>query len=377
MATPLNSSTATSHRRSNPRLSPGAPADDRRSDRSTPMKMAIDVIEILIQAIILISLWTILYQVVKQQGRLLLRLDDLDRRLSHAGLGAGPEAGRTGWARRRDAGLAAPRARPRGADGIPGRLPRPAGLAGPLESRLRVLRAPRPGAGRLQADLRTNSVQLVLASLQDAESNRKLAKEHGLTCPIVLLTEDDPLVRETFQRPWARRSRTCWMSRGRWPSPSRWAATRSWLWLGGTVGKRAKRSRLPGERPAVPEPHRAERPQGGHPGPGVPFARPWTAGRWHLEDYRGRRVLLVFSDPHCGPCEELAPHLVRIHRQHRDEGLVVLMVTRGDVEENRRKADRLRLRVPGGGPGSLETYPRNSASSRCRWPSSSMRKGLS
>jgi peroxiredoxin len=69
-------------------------------------------------------------------------------------------------------------------------------------------------------------------------------------------------------------------------------------------------------------------------------------GTVNLEDYRGRKVLLVFSDPHCGPCEELAPHLVRIHRQHRDDGLAVLMVTRGDLEENRGKADRHGFEFP-------------------------------
>jgi hypothetical protein len=39
-----------------------------------------------LQGITLISLWAILYQAAKQQGRSLLRLDDLDRRLAHAGL---------------------------------------------------------------------------------------------------------------------------------------------------------------------------------------------------------------------------------------------------------------------------------------------------
>jgi hypothetical protein len=43
-----------------------------------------------LQGFILISLWTILYQAFKQQGRLLLRLDALDHRLTEAGLGAGP-----------------------------------------------------------------------------------------------------------------------------------------------------------------------------------------------------------------------------------------------------------------------------------------------
>ncbi len=54
------------------------------------MQVATYVILIVLQGLILISLWTILYQAVKQQGRLLLRLDDLDHRLTQAGLGAGP-----------------------------------------------------------------------------------------------------------------------------------------------------------------------------------------------------------------------------------------------------------------------------------------------
>jgi peroxiredoxin len=59
-------------------------------------------------------------------------------------------------------------------------------------------------------------------------------------------------------------------------------------------------------------------------------------GTISLEDYRGRPVLLVFSDPQCGPCEELAPSLVRLAAEH--SGLQVLMVSRGDVEANRAKA---------------------------------------
>src|SRR5439155_5036652 len=37
-------------------------------------------------------------------------------------------------------------------------------------------------------------------------------------------------------------------------------------------------------------------------------------GELALEEYRGRRVLLVFSDPHCGPCNQLAPQLEQLHR---------------------------------------------------------------
>src|SRR6516225_9535910 len=54
-----------------------------------------------------------------------------------------------------------------------------------------------------------------------------------------------------------------------------------------------------------------------------------------LQAFRGRRVLLVFSDPHCGPCQALAPHLEQFHRAHRN--LSVVMISRGEPKENRAK----------------------------------------
>ena len=56
-----------------------------------------------------------------------------------------------------------------------------------------------PDLAQFQADLRTSKVQLVLASSEDAESNRELALEHGLTCPILLMPDDGSLARETFK----------------------------------------------------------------------------------------------------------------------------------------------------------------------------------
>jgi peroxiredoxin len=67
-------------------------------------------------------------------------------------------------------------------------------------------------------------------------------------------------------------------------------------------------------------------------------------GELSLEQYRGQQVLLVFSDPHCGPCQEIAPILERTHRRRRD--LQVLMISRGDDEENRRKIHEHRLTFP-------------------------------
>ena len=67
-------------------------------------------------------------------------------------------------------------------------------------------------------------------------------------------------------------------------------------------------------------------------------------GELSLGDFRGRRVLLVFSDPHCGPCGELAPRLQEIHEERPN--LNVLVISRGDVEENRDKASEMRLTFP-------------------------------
>src|SRR5262249_39688 len=52
-----------------------------------------------------------------------------------------------------------------------------------------------------------------------------------------------------------------------------------------------------------------------------------------LTELRGRAVLLVFSDPHCGPCNPLAPKLEKFHRGHPE--LRVVMISRGDLDENR------------------------------------------
>ena len=57
-----------------------------------------------------------------------------------------------------------------------------------------------------------------------------------------------------------------------------------------------------------------------------------------LRELRGKRVLLVFSDVGCGPCQEMAPDLVQLHERHRDDGLEVVMVSRGDLDANRTKA---------------------------------------
>jgi peroxiredoxin len=72
------------------------------------------------------------------------------------------------------------------------------------------------------------------------------------------------------------------------------------------------------------------------PGVAAPaFSLPTVDGRTiALADYAGRRVLLVFSDPECGPCMELLP---RLDAAARSTDVPVLVISRGTAEANRRK----------------------------------------
>ncbi len=63
-----------------------------------------------------------------------------------------------------------------------------------------------------------------------------------------------------------------------------------------------------------------------------------------LEHYRGKSVLLIFSDPFCNPCKALASKLEHFHQQSRD--LSVLMISRGDVDANLAKIAEFGLTFP-------------------------------
>ena len=83
-----------------------------------------------------------------------------------------------------------------------------------------------------------------------------------------------------------------------------------------------------------------------------------------LQGFRGRSVLLVFSDPHCGPCNTLAPELEKFHRVNAgrkdspsprpsppgegeaSRALEVVMISRGEPKENRAKVKEHGLTFP-------------------------------
>jgi len=82
----------------------------------------------------------------------------------------------------------------------------------------------------------------------------------------------------------------------------------------------------------------------GTPAPDFDLPRLDGKGNLSLADLRGRQVLLVFSSPHCGPCNTLAPQLEEFHREHPE--LEVVMISKGEPSENRAKVKEYRLTFP-------------------------------
>ncbi len=68
------------------------------------------------------------------------------------------------------------------------------------------------------------------------------------------------------------------------------------------------------------------------------------SGELALSDLRGKLVLLVFSSPHCGPCNALAPQLEKFHRKHPQ--LAMVMISKDKPEENHEKVKEYGLTFP-------------------------------
>lgn len=308
------------------------------------MEQALLTAVVVLLVLILVSLWLVLYQLVKQQGRMLLRLDAVESR-APVGVQGTAHAMQIG-----PSGIGV------GKEFEPFSLPdlegRTVSLADFRGKRVLVVNwSPQcgfcdliaPELAKLQADLDGRGVRLLLVSTGDADSNRKLAEEHDLSCPILLVNgSKPPKPFDNIGTPAAylldelgRVARPVAAGSNEVPELAREAAE---------DGAGSKK-RLPGERPLSASRIEREGLKAGTPAPS--FSLPDIhGGATRLEDFRGRRVLLVFTDPHCGPCDQLAPELVRLHREHGDKGPAIVLVGRGTPEENRRKAEQHGFEFP-------------------------------
>jgi peroxiredoxin len=278
--------------------------------------------------VIEVLLLLLLLQLLKQHGRLLLRVEQLERRPVPA-VDASAQA-------------PLPAGLPVGAPVEPFRLASLDGETVSLENfhGRRVLLVnwhPACGycdqiAGELAAlapKLRARGTELVLASSGGADENRKLAADHGLRVPI-LLQGDQPI--SAFQ---GLGTPVAYLldEAGRVARPLAFGAV-DVPELARAVA--AGRKRLPSERPLAESRIERDGLKAGTLAPG--FTLPSLDGpEVSLEDFRGDRLLLVFSAPDCAPCVELSPELASFARDHAGR-VPVLVVSRGGVEENRQKA---------------------------------------
>lgn len=328
--------------------------------------------------------WMILFQLVRQQGRILLRLDEIESRIADvATRAAETSANGQQIATPQPAAQAAP-PEPRGIQAgaiVPDfRLRDVKGRVHSLESYrgkrvLLVHWSTQCGfcdmiaqeLSGLQSAFTEHNVQMLLVSYGESEANIRMAGEYGFDVPILLqahgttidafeslgtpvaylIDEDgrvlEPLAIGADQVPDLARRAASGASdpnsdaadiASSSPSPSTIASA-----------SHDAHDTLPGARPLSESRIPRDGLSAGTPAP--TFTLPDVYGKTvSLESYRGRRVLLVFSDPNCGPCDELAPHLARLDREHRTNNLAVVMVGRGDVEENRKKAEELGLEFP-------------------------------
>lgn len=300
--------------------------------------------------LILISIWIGFYQLVKQQGRILLRLDALERAKASARGSAEPQE------------HAAVEGLSLGAV-FPGlELPDPSGQTHTLSEfrgrRLLLIHwnfdcgfceAIGDDLAHLESDLELQNALIVLLASGDGSFNRDHAASHGLKSMILLLDEKE--IPEPFKH---KGTPVAYFvdEEGQVAAPFASGADQV-LALARRIASssaessesRLARNPLKSERPLAESHIERNGLRAGTLAPG--FRLPDLQGHSvSLDDYRRRRVLLVFSDPHCGPCDELAPHLARLHQEHRNNGLAVILVGRGSEEENRNKAQKFGFDFP-------------------------------
>jgi peroxiredoxin len=290
------------------------------------------------------------YQLVRQNGRILLRLEAIERQL-------GRRAGATEReVTRRPEGL------PVGTAAPDFELLDLAGVRRKLsdfrgKDVLLIFFNPKCGfCTRMAADLAAlpadggeGSAVPIVVTTGDANDNRKLVEKHGIR--FVILLQEQMEVAAQFR------------ARGTPMGYRIDAAGRiaSELAVGGE-----SLLKLADQEAALPRAKSANGKGAAHTGqqPDPPLARSKLnrtglkagavapdfllprvgGGELSLADLRGRRVLLVFSDPNCGPCDELAPRLQELHLQRPD--LQLLVVSRRDVEATAAKAAARELGFP-------------------------------
>jgi peroxiredoxin len=284
-----------------------------------------------------LSLGWLLVQVMRQQGRLLLRIEALEA-------GGGPPDDPGGGDSRGGLPLATPfplfrLANLEGED---------VSLEGFLGKRVLLVHwSPECGfcrqiAGdlaRISRDLSRRKTELVFVSYGSPEANKALLEQHGFRSPVLLQPEGQTVAGFAHMG-----TPVAYLldEKGRIAKPVAVGAHEVPELAEEAAGRRRH---LTNERPLSESLLEREGLKAGTPAPA--FELPDLAGRTvSLAEHRGRRLLLVFSDPECGPCDALLPDLARLDRERGKDGLDLVLVSRGGAEENRRKAEASGVEFP-------------------------------
>lgn len=318
-----------------------------------------DVWSILPWLVVALVLW-VSFQVgsemVRQNGRILFRLEALEGRLARLD-------GR--WVAAMEAGGAKAEHPPGLAPGTPSPELELVDLDGDsrtlsewrgrrlllvfFDARCGFCRQLAPDLAALPVDGADGSPLPLLLAGGDAEANRSFVEERGLRFPVLLVDGSQAAARYRAQG-----TPVGYLvdEEGRIASELAVGAPAVLALAGAASGSDAGAGaeiarageRAPSRLRPVSESRIAR--EGLRPGTEAPdFTLPRLGGgEVSLSEYRGRRLLLVFSDPACGPCDLLAGRLGELARRTPEPE--VLMVSRRDEEANLRKVKEHGLSFP-------------------------------
>lgn len=298
-----------------------------------------------------LGLW-LFYQLLRQNGRILLRLEAVEEQVAQL---------RAAAAAQTPPGLEVGSTAP--AFEVPDLSGKPASLSSWRGRRvLLIFFNPQCGfceqmadsLAALRADGSDGRPIPVLISSGDPQENRRFIQKHGIRCPVLVQQKDEilSLYRANgtpmgylldedgvIAAPLAEGAEAVLaLANVQIPSPPQTEASEK-------ADHEAQGEHRKGKANRGLHTSRLRRDglKAGTPAP--PFRLPrLDGGELALEEYRGMRILVVFSDPDCGPCAELAPALEQFHRS--GSGVRVLMISRRDAEANRRKVAELGLTFP-------------------------------
>lgn len=282
----------------------------------------------------------VLYQVVKQQGRMLLRIDALEQRLDALGVHGGAEAsvGPPVGSALEPFSLADISGREVSSESFRGRRL----LLVNWSAACGFCDLIAPDVAAAVPVLQATGTDVVLLAHGDVDANRSMLDKHGVDAPMLVVGQTSVPGFEGVGTPAA----LLVDGDGKVASPRAVGAGEVPALIEELVQQaRPGRNGLRGAKPLSESRLVRDGLKPGTPAPVFSMADVWGQP-FSLADLRGKRVLLAFTDPECGPCQALAPELARLHDEHRNNDLMVVLVGRGDPEVNRRKAEEHGLEFP-------------------------------